>query len=312
MARAQIPTIDPRDPDGVRKALRAVELILQQHGDAVDLLLAQRALVPVELTGRAPDNRPVPTGITTTFNQAGGMTVELRWTYEQGARPSTQTVVVVKKGAAPLAPPVYWEDDVYTVPAGATYTRIDLPSEHNYRFGVAVARGTPGGLEVGEVQAPTANPDWADIGGVAPVFDIPGLARGQTWNLTGAINLPEATWTTIGGPTINIPTWATNTKVLVTAAINLAITATTAGVFQLFWRVKRDTPGTVIFTSNQQRIDSSIAATWFVPIGAFMDSTTLTGTQRYTMEFLKDDAGAASNAVSISVNSHVAVSYWSY
>jgi hypothetical protein len=315
MARAQVPTVDPRDPDGMRKALRAIEMILQEHGDAVDLLLAQRATVPLTSVARGPDNKPVPTAITTTFNQDGSMTVELRWTYIQGERPSTQTVIVIKKGPAPLAKTVYWEDDVYTVPTGAQYARIDLPCEHNYRFGVAVARGTKKGLEVGEVQAPTANPDWADIGGVAPVINIAGLVTGKIWTLPADVNLPEATWTSISGVTIAIPAWATDTKVQITVALNFGVTVITAGVFQLFLRFKRGT--TVLFTTNQTRFDTSgvlSSAAPFIPFPAFMDATNVTGNQTYTVELFKDDiaTGSVNNTVVVKAASQIAVSFWSY
>jgi hypothetical protein len=317
MARAQVPTVDPRDPDGMRKALRAIEAILQSHGDAVDLLMAQRALVPLEQVMRAPDNKPVPTSIATTFNQDGSMTVDLRWTYLQGARPSTQTVVVVKKGAAPLKPPVYWEDDVYTVPAGATYARIDLPSEHNYRFGVAAARGTPGGLEVGEVQAPTANPDWADIGGVKPVLDVPGLITGVTNNLLADVTLTEATFVSIGNMTVNIPAWATDTKVLVSGVVTIAFNPTTAGVTQMTYRVKRG--ATVLYTSSPLRYDTSTPfgpLLWEYKVGPWMDKTTTTGSQVYSVELNKDDI-TGNHAVVARGNAPGSISqttamHWSY
>ena len=291
----------------VRKALRAIEEILLEYGNQIDTLLAQKPVVEIEKTRKAPDNAPVPTAITTTFNKDGSMTVELEWTYIQGGRPSTQTVVVVAKGAAPLPLPVVWEDDVYTLPANATYARLDLPSEHNYRFGVAVARSTPDGLEVGPVQSPTANPDWADIGGVSP--GIIGGVTGVINNLAADVTLTEATWVSLGSVTITIPTWALDTKVLITCAVNLAITVTVAGVFQFFWRIKRG--ATVLYTANQVRFDSAIAITWAAEVGPFMDATALTGSQTYTVELFKDDAGAANNAVVAKAGSQIAATHWS-
>jgi hypothetical protein len=313
MARTQVPTVDPRDPEAVRKALRAIELILQEQGDAVALLRAQRALVPMENTDRAPDNAPVPTAITTTFNKDGSMTVELRWTYSQGERPATQTVVIVKKGTAPLKPPVYREDDVYTVPTGATYTRIDLPSEHNYRFGVAVARGTPSGLEVGAVQAPTANPDWADIGGVAPVLTVGGLMKGVVTVLGADVTLTEATYTPVGSLVVPVPSWAVDTKVLLTCSLNMGLAVTTAGIYRLRWRWRRNSPS--IFTSNPIHYDSSAPITsqslWVLPIGPVVDATVVTTTVTYSLEVEKFNF-TGNNAVTVKAGSQLAASFWSY
>lgn len=314
MARVQVPTVDPRDPAAVRKALRAIELILQQHGDAVDLLSAQRALVPIENTDRPPDNAPVPTAITTTFNKDGSMTVELRWTYSQGERPATQTVVIVKKGTAPLKPPVYREDDVYTVPAGATFTRIDLPSEHNYRFGIAVARGTPSGLEVGPVQAPTANPDWADIGGVAPVITVGGLMKGVVNTLAADVTLTEATYTPVGSLAVIVPAGATDTKVLLTCSLNMALAITTAGIYRLRWRWRRNSPS--IFSSNPIHYDSSAPITsqsqWVLPVGPVMDApVTPNITWTYSLEIEKFNF-SGNNAITVKAGSQLAASYWIY
>ena len=307
MARRGLPKIDPRDPNALSKALNAIEENFLEIYKGLELVESQRKVVDLKEVRRSPDNAPVPTGITTTFNQDGSMTVELTWTYAQGHRPSTQMVVLVKKGAAPLAAPVLWEDDVYTLPAGAEKARLDLPSEHNYRFGVATARGTPDGLAVGEIQAPTANPDWADIGGVLPSI-IGGLV-GVVTNLGADVTLTEATWVSVASAVAAIPAWATDTKAMLMTTINLGITVTTAGVFQIFYRLKRD--ATIIFTSDQLRYDSAIGTSWYYPIGVWMDATNLTGNVTYSIEMLKDDAGAANNAVKVKTGSQFAVGHWS-
>lgn len=494
MARRGVPPTDPSDPRAVGKALRAIEENFLELFRAVEVLEGQRTLVKLPNARRAPDNAPVPLGIGLTTNQDGSITVELTWSFIQGERPATQIVVVVKKGPAPLTIPVVWEDDVYTLPASATKTRLDLPSEHNYRFGVAAARGTPDGLAVGEVQSPIANPDWADVTGGKPIlsilaqnicpnpdFETPnyfwvlsapasgtvaypttdpkwgirhaelvvtvsgivqlrtthpvlteqkaipvvggktysfamwvkrtagtatadfqvvewdaasvslgitsvGTTTSASWakiageialnantvfvslrvgvntgtgtfrfdgaqvsqcvltqlpefndpqldhnpnvptlNLSQAwlgsrllanavaqgadVALTEATWIAVNSVTLVIFPEATTTKVLLSAAINLGLTVTTAGSFQFFWRWKRDT--TVLYTSSQARFDSGIASTWAGHVASYMDSVSGGGTFVYSLELFKDDVGAANNAVSAKAGSQISVMPWS-
>ena len=307
MARRGLPKIDPRDPNALSKALNAIEENFLEIYKGLELVESQRKIVDLKEVRRSPDNAPVPTGITTTFNQDGSMTVELTWTYAQGHRPSTQMVVLVKKGAAPLAAPVLWEDDVYTLPAGAVKARLDLPSEHNYRFGVATARGTPDGLAVGEIQAPTANPDWADIGGVTP--SIIGGPVGALSNLAADVTLTEATWVSVASITATIPAWAVDSKVLLSASINVGATITTAGVYKLFYRWKRG--ATVLFTSQEIQIDTTIIVNGFYATSTWMDSTALTGNVTYSLEMFKDDQGAANNLVKALTGSQFSLTHWS-
>jgi hypothetical protein len=125
----------------------------------------------------------------------------------------------------------------------------------------------------------------------------------------GDVTLTEATWVQVNTQSVTIFPSATTTKVLLTASVNLGITVTTAGVFQFFWRWKRD--ATVLYTSNQVRFDSAIAVTHAPQVGSYMDSVTGGGTFVYALELFKDDTGAANNAVSAKAGSQVAVVAWS-
>lgn len=307
---AQVPVVDTRDPASLAKALRAIERLLDSHEKSLGVLSANKPLVALESVTLPPDNAPIPLGITLVSAANGSFSVLLTWRYTQGTIPATQVAVFMVKGTAPLAAPVPASVS-FTVPASAQQAQIDgLSATENYRFGVAAAREGPGGFLLGPIQAPTANPDWADVvGGGA----IAGLVNGVVRTVTGtAIVLTEETWVSLGTLTFTIPTWATATKVLLGGIVNLAVVTTTVGIYQILWRIRRG--ATVLFTAATMRYDSasSIASSqWRITVGPFMDQMALTGSVTYEVDFYKDDL-SGSHAISASIGSQTNALWFSY
>jgi len=140
----------------------------------------------------APTNGPVPTGITVVPNSDGSMDVTLTWNYTQGAILADFIVLLWTQGAAALAAPVASDKAILLAVSARVFTFQGWNPNSNYRFAIAAGRKSDAttSIIIGNVSAPTAAPDWADIsaagnytgtvGGVAAASLVTNAANGQT------------------------------------------------------------------------------------------------------------------------------------
>jgi len=127
-------------------------------------------------TAGAPTNNPTPSGITVTANTNGTANIRLDWgTYTQGALPADFIVLFWRKDGT--APTQNDSSIVFNVNTAASYYNFEgvNPSD-TYSFGIAAARKSETGLEIGTIQAPISAPDWR------------GVSGGGTPNYTANIN----------------------------------------------------------------------------------------------------------------------------
>lgn len=122
-------------------------------------------------TSGAPSNNPSPTGITITENANGTRAIKLDWgSYTQGARQADFLILFWKKGIS--APNVNDSSVSFSVnTSGASYYIMDgLIATDSFSFGIAAARRTENGLEIGTIQAPTSAPTWVNVATGTPNY----------------------------------------------------------------------------------------------------------------------------------------------
>lgn len=129
-------------------------------------------------TAGAPTNNPVPSGITVTTNSNATANIQLNWNaYTQGARQADFLLIFWKK--AGTAPGVNDSSIAVNVNTSASYYIFEgvSPSD-TYSFGIAAARRTETGLEIGTIVAPSTSPDWLGVTSGTPNFtaNINGVA----------------------------------------------------------------------------------------------------------------------------------------
>ncbi|WP_036304148.1 beta strand repeat-containing protein [Methylomicrobium agile] len=127
----------------------------------------------------APTNNPTPSGLTITTNSNGTVNIRLDWSaYAQGAKQADMLMVFWRKdGAAPTINDSTVTVNVNTV-SGSYYILEGVNPADTYSFGIAAARRTESGLEIGSIQAPTSGPDWRGVTGGTPNYtaNINGMA----------------------------------------------------------------------------------------------------------------------------------------
>ncbi len=125
-------------------------------------------------TTGVPTNNPTPSGVAVTANTNATINIKLDWSaYTQGAKQADMILLFWKKGASPLGSPAVTDSclafNVNT--SGAAYHIFEgVNPADNFSFGVAAARRTENGLEIGVIQSPTATPDWQDVTSGTPNF----------------------------------------------------------------------------------------------------------------------------------------------
>jgi hypothetical protein len=143
-------------------------------------------------SGGAPTNAPSPTGLTTTTNSNGTVNYKLEWgAYTQGAKQADFIILFWRKdGSAPTVNDSSITFNVNT--SGASYYIFEgVNGADTWSWGVAAARRTENGIEIGTIQAPTAAPDWrgvtsgtpnytANVGGTAAATVASGATAGAT------------------------------------------------------------------------------------------------------------------------------------
>ena len=157
----------------------------------------------------APTNAPTPTGITVSTNSDGSMDITLNWNYSQGTIAADFMVLFWKQGAASLAAPVSSDKAILLAATARSFTFQGWNPNSNYRFAIATGRKSDAttAIIVGNVIAPTAAPDWADISATG---DYTGLVSGTaastlvTSSVAGQTAFNETVnYRTAGAPTNN-------------------------------------------------------------------------------------------------------------
>jgi hypothetical protein len=206
-------------------------------------------------TTGSPTNNPTPSSVTITQNTNGTSNIRLDWSsYVQGAKQADTLVIFWRKdGSAPTV-----TDSAITCNVNSTgasyYVFEGVNPADTYSFGIAAARRTETGLEIGTIQAPTATPNWRGIGNVTPNYTANVGGSTATALVTNAGNGATAftgtlNYRTTGAPTNNIApsglTIATNSN----GTINITITwaayvqgAASADTLVIFWRKDGNSP----------------------------------------------------------------------
>lgn len=153
-------------PSGVLVGTTAVSTILS---NAANGNTAFTGTANYRTTG-APTNNPAPSNITITANANGTRNIRLDWAaYSQGARRADELMVFwTKANAAPTV-----NDSSVTMPmsSGASYYIFEgLNPTDVMSFGIAAARRTENGTEIGTIVAPTASPNWRNIATATPNY----------------------------------------------------------------------------------------------------------------------------------------------
>ena len=212
------------------------------QGNAADGKTAHTGTVKYRTTG-APTNNPTPTTVAKLVRANGSMDIKLGWgAYTQGA--SQADVILLFWEKSTEAADMIWDeieetwDDVtvgeYTwdgtslgVPtvndscvafnvntAAASYFFLEgCNPNSSWSFGIAAARRTENGWEIGAIQSPGAAPDWQDVTGDSPNFE--GNVHGVP-----AVNIQE--WADDPGARVNTQaTLITPGKIVISGATNL-------------------------------------------------------------------------------------------
>jgi hypothetical protein len=139
-------------------------------------------------TTGAPTNNPVPTALTITTNTNATCNVRLDWgAYTQGANQADFLLLFWAKGS--VAPTVNDSSIAFNVNTSASYYIFEgVNPADTYSFGIAAARRTESGLEIGTIQAPATTPDWLGITGGTPNFTANINSTAASTVVTGASN----------------------------------------------------------------------------------------------------------------------------
>jgi hypothetical protein len=133
-------------------------------------------------TSGEPSNAPTPTACTVRNNPNGSINIELDWgAYVQGAKKADMLILFWREDGA--EPKVNDNKLMFNVneTAASSYIFQGLPAKNyagstiSYSFGIAAARRTENGLEIGTIQAPTSSPDWRGVSSANAGIDAGGV-----------------------------------------------------------------------------------------------------------------------------------------
>lgn len=122
-------------------------------------------------TTGAPSNNPVPSAITITDNTNGTRDIQVNWNaYTQGANKADFLILFWNKTST--APTINDASVSFSVnTSGGSYYRFEgVNPAQAYSFGIAAARRTENGLEIGTIVAPTSAPQWVNVASGTPNF----------------------------------------------------------------------------------------------------------------------------------------------
>ncbi len=238
------------------------------QGNAADGKTGYDGTVKYRTTG-APTNNPTPTVVSKLVRANGSMDIKLEWdTYTQGANQADLILLFWEKSTE-VADKIWdeieetWDDatvgeedwdgtslgaptvndsciafNVNTAAASYFFLEGCNPNS-TWSFGIAAARRTENGWEIGSIQSPTAAPDWQDVTGDSP-------------NFVGNVH---------GVPAVNIQEWADNPA----GRVNTQATLILPGKLYLNWATGQivigqdalgtDKPGMVIKDGTYNRAE---------------------------------------------------------
>ena len=216
-----------------------------------------------------PTNNPTPTTITKYIKANGSMDIKLGWgTYTQGAKQADVILLFWEKSTevadkiwdeidetwddatvgeetwngTSLAAPVVTDSCItfnVNTSAGSYFIMEGVNPNSLWSFGIAAARRTENGLEIGAIQSPTTTPDWQDVTSNSP-------------NYVGNVH---------GVPAVNIQEWADNPA----GRVNTQATLILPGKLYLNWATGQivigqdalgtDQPGMVINDGTYNRAE---------------------------------------------------------
>jgi hypothetical protein len=139
-------------------------------------------------TKGSPTNEPTPTNIVVNENSNGSLDIRVEWApYSQGTRKADMLILFWKKGdTSGLGVPTTEDSNVsFSVNESnsAYYLLEGLAPNTFYRFGIAAARRTENGLEIGNIVSPASWTD-VDVGDATINHDnVNGSAGGGTFLL---------------------------------------------------------------------------------------------------------------------------------
>lgn len=139
-------------------------------------------------TTGAPTNNPSPTGLTITTNTNATCNVRLDWgAYTQGTNQADFLLLFWAKGST--APTINDSSLAFNVNTLASYYIFEgVNPADTYSFGIAAARRTELGIEIGTIQAPISAPDWVGVTGGTPNFTANINSTAASTVVTGASN----------------------------------------------------------------------------------------------------------------------------
>lgn len=116
----------------------------------------------------APSNNPVPSGIELMMTASGALDIKLTWgAYVQGEKKADFILLFWKKGASSgLGTPTINDSCLafYVNNNASSYHVLEgVASEKYYSFGIAAARRTEAGLEIGDIISPSSAPNWRNV-----------------------------------------------------------------------------------------------------------------------------------------------------
>jgi hypothetical protein len=119
-----------------------------------------------------PTNNPSPATIDVNTNTDGSIDIILGWsTYIQGTKTADNLILYYKTGTTSgLGTPIKTNSSITLTTTTTSYTFSGLASDKYYSFGIAAARKTNNGLEVGTIQSSTFTPQWQDVTNGTPDY----------------------------------------------------------------------------------------------------------------------------------------------
>jgi hypothetical protein len=121
-----------------------------------------------------PTNNPTPSSLLLTTNSNATLDIKVGWdAYTQGAKQADLLMLFWKKGVAPLGAPTVNDSCIsfnVNTAAQSYYTFEGVSPADNFSFGIAAARRTDSGLEIGEIISSESAPDWQDVTSGVPNY----------------------------------------------------------------------------------------------------------------------------------------------
>ena len=202
-------------------------------------------------TTGAPSATIVPTLFTSVTETDGSVSYTLEWTYTQGASKADFFPVFWRTTAGPLAVTDAHYEMSARVDAGVLtyqFTLRGVPSNRSLTFGVAAARRTESGLEIGAITSSLAAPDWDLVNQGTPSFTgniAPFTAISENFDFDNNL------FYTSTGDTAAVWTWATG---------NSRLEGSATGAQSLLIRGNFFAQDVDFFTTMDQAGDSGVVA----------------------------------------------------